>query len=438
MITEQKELEKKALEQFMSGKSLFGKDGAFAPMLKSFIEKALESEMEDHLDIQERSSGNKRNGKGKKTIKSGFGSFEIETPQDRNSSFEPELVKKRQSILADNLSDKIIGLYGLGMSYRDISSHIKEMYDTDISHTVLSQITDRVIPDIKAWQNRPLEALYCIVWLDAMHYKVKVDGRITHKALYNIMGIDITGRKEILGIYLSESEGANFWLQVLTDLNNRGLKDILIACTDNLKGFTNAILSIFPKAEVQLCIVHQIRNSLKYVASKDQKQFMVDLKKVYRASGIEVAEDELIKLADKWEDKYPVVIQSWQNNWEHLSQYFKYTEPIRKIIYTTNAVEGYHRQVRKVTKTKGAFTSDIALLKLVYLATLNIQKKWTSPLHNWSLTIQQLYIRFEDRIDLDITKVQTARVADARSHSKTSQIKNLTSFGMEENKTDRV
>lgn len=428
---EQQELEKKALEQFMSGKSLFGKDGAFAPMLKNFIEKALESEMEGHLDEQERSKGNKRNGKGRKTIKSGFGTFDIETPQDRQSSFEPELVKKRQSILADNLSDKIIGLYGLGMSYRDISSHIKEMYDTDISHTVLSQITDRIIPDVKAWQNRPLEPLYCIVWLDAMHYKVKVDGKIVHKALYNILGINKNGQKEILGIYLSESEGANFWLQVLTDLNNRGLEDILIACTDNLKGFTSAILSVFPRAEVQLCIVHQIRNSLKYIASKDQKEFMRDLKLVYRATNKEIAEDELIKLEEKWGAKYPVVIQSWKNNWEHLSQYFKYTAPIRKIIYTTNAVEGYHRQVRKVTKTKGAFTNDMALLKLVYLATMNIQKKWTSPLHNWSSTIQQLYIIFEDRIDLDIGRTQPPRVADARPHSKISRKQVSNDFGMD-------
>lgn len=399
---EQQKLEKKALEQFMSGKSLFGKDGAFAPMLKSFIEKALEAEMESHLNEEERSGGNKRNGKGKKKIKSGFGSFEIDTPQDRHSSFEPDLVKKRQTILADNLSEKIIGLYGLGMSYRDISSHIKEMYDTDISHTVLSQITDRIIPDVKAWQSRPLDSMYCIVWLDAMHYKVKVDGKIEHKALYNILGINKEGYKEVLGMYISESEGANFWLQVLTDLQNRGLEDILIACTDNLKGFTNAILSVFPKTQVQLCIVHQIRNSLKYVASKDQKEFMKDLKKVYRATNKGVAEDELLNLEEKWGQKYPVVIESWQRNWQELSQYFQYTEPIRKIIYTTNAVEGFHRQVRKITKTKGAFTNDMSLLKLVYLATRNIEKKWTAPLHNWSLTIQQFYIKFGDRIPLVI------------------------------------
>lgn len=395
-------IEKKALEQLTTGKSLFGKDGAFAPLLQNFLDKALEAEMDGHLDQAERSQGNKRNGKGSKKLKTGVGTFDIKTPQDRHSSFEPGIVKKRQTILADNLSDKIIGLYGLGMSYRDICSHIHEMYDTEISHNVLTEITDRIIPDIKAWQNRPLDPLYCIVWLDAMHYKVKVDGKIKHRALYNILGINKDGYKEVLGMYISESEGANFWLQVLTDLQNRGLEDILIACTDNLRGFTEAILSIFPKTEVQLCIIHQIRNSMKYVASKDQKEFMTDLKLVYRATSKEVAEDQLLNLEGKWGKKYPVVIESWQNNWEHLSQYFKYTQPIRKLIYTTNAVEGFHRQVRKVTKTKGAFSNDMALLKLVYLATQNIQKKWTTPLHNWSLTIQQLYIRFEDRIRLDL------------------------------------
>lgn len=244
--------------------------------------------------------------------------------------------------------------------------------------------------------------MYCIVWLDAMHYKVKVDGRVEHKALYNILGVTKDGYKEVLGMYVSESEGANFWLQVLTDLQQRGLEDILIACTDNLKGFTEAILSVYPKTQVQKCIVHQICNSLKYIASKDQKEFLKDLKLVYRAINKQVAEDELLNLEEKWGDKYPVVIESWQRNWEELSQYFEYTEPIRKIIYTTNAVEGFHRQVRKVTKTKGAFTNDMALLKLVYLATKNIEKKWTSPLQNWSLTIQQLYIKFGDRISLNL------------------------------------
>lgn len=402
MKEEQELLEKKAIEQFKSGKSLFGKDGAFAPLLKSFLEKALEAEMEVHLGESERLKGNKRNGKSTKRIKSSEGTFDLEVPTDRHSSFEPELVRKRQVILAENLSDKIIGLYGLGTSLRDISAHIKELYDTDISHTVLSQITDKIIPDVKAWQRRSLDPMYCIVWLDAMHYKVRQEGKVIHKALYNILGINKEGYKEVLGMYVSESEGANFWLQVLTDLQNRGLEDILIACTDNLKGFTNAILSVFPKTTTQLCIVHQIRNSLKYIASKDQKEFLKDLKKVYRAINKQVAEEELLLLEEKWGSKYPVVIESWQNNWEELSQYFEFSEPIRKIIYTTNAVEGFHRQIRKVTKTKGAFPNDMALLKLVYLATKNIEKKWTSPIQNWSLVIQQLYIKFGDRIPLDL------------------------------------
>ena len=395
-------IEEKALQQFKSGKSLFGKDGAFAPLLKNFIEKALEAEMEEHLSDEERSKGNKRNGKGRKTIKSSAGSFEIETPQDRHSSFEPELIKKRQTILAESLEEKIIGLYGLGVSYRDISRHIKEMYDTEISHTVLSQITDKIIPEIKAWQNRPLEAVYPIIWLDAIHFKVKEEGKVNHKALYNILGINKTGHKEILGIYISESEGANFWLQVLTDLNNRGVEDILIASIDNLKGFAEAIRSVYPKTEIQSCIVHQIRNSLKFIASKDQKEFMRDLKKVYCADTKTTAELELESLADKWGKKYPVVIDSWRKNWDKLSTYFDYTAPIRKLIYTTNPIEGYHRQIRKVTKTKGAFSNEMALLKLVYLATMRIQEKWTSPIPNWGLTIQQLAIRFEGRINLGL------------------------------------
>jgi len=395
-------IEEKALEQLKSGKSLFGKGGAFAPLLKSFIEKALDSEMEDHLDETERTSGNKRNGRGRKTIKSSAGSFVIDTPQDRHSNFEPELIKKRQTILAESLEEKIIGLYGLGMSYRDISSHIEEMYDTEISHTVLSQITDKIIPDIKAWQNRPLESVYPIIWLDAMHFKVKDEGKVVHKALYNILGINKDGEKEILGIYIAESEGANFWLQVLTDLYNRGVKDILIASIDNLSGFSEAIQSIYPKSEIQSCIVHQIRNSLKYVTAKDRKEFMLDLKNVYCADTKEVAEMELGNLSEKWRKKYPIVIESWEKNWDKLSTYFAYTGPIRKLIYTTNPIEGYHRQIRKVTKNKGAFPNEMALIKLVYLATKRIEKKWASPLIDWGLTVQQLAIRFEGRLKLDI------------------------------------
>ena len=396
------ELREKALKQFRQGKSLFGKDGAFAPLLKNFLEEALEAEMENHLDQESRELGNKRNGKRLKTLKTHEGSFEIETPKDRLSSFEPQIVKKRETILADNLQEKIIGLYGLGVSYRDISKHIKEMYDTDISHTLLSQITDRIIPEVKSWQNRPLESMYPILWLDAMHYKVKEQGAVRHKALYNILGINRLGQKEILGIYISESEGANFWLQVLTDLQTRGIKDVLIACIDNLKGFAEAIQSIYPKTEIQSCIIHQIRNSMKYVSSSDRKIFMSDLKNIYKAETKNIAEEELLKLDEKWGKKYPIVIKSWSDNWEKLSTYFEYTTDIRKLIYTTNAVEGYHRQVRKVTKTKGSFTNDMSLLKLVYLATKNISKKWISPLANWALTSQQLAIKFGDRMPLDL------------------------------------
>jgi transposase-like protein len=405
MSTQEKEsLKEKALRQFKNGEPLFGKDGAFGPMLKEFLEEALEAEMEGHLSNNEsgREAGNKRNGKGRKTVKSSHGEVDIETPQDRHSSFQPQIIEKRQRILADNLEKQIIAMYGLGNSLRDIQDHISEMYDTDISTHVLSEITDRIVPKVKQWQSRPLDSVYCIVWLDAMHFKVREEGKVQHKALYNVLGINKEGRKEILGMYISESEGANFWLQVLTDLNNRGVKDILIACTDNLTGFTQAIHSIFPKADIQLCVVHQIRNSLKYVASKEQKVFMKDLKLVYQADTKDQAETALLELEEKWGKKYPVVIRSWNDNWDRLSTYFEYSQPIRRLIYTTNTVEGFHRQVRKVTKTKGAFTSDMALMKLVYLVTRRIEKKWTSPLQNWGLTVQQLAIRFEGRLDLDL------------------------------------
>lgn len=396
------QIKKKALEQFRSGKSLYGKDGAFGPLLKSFLEAALEGELDDHLDEAERKTGNRKNGKVGKTLQTSTGPIELETSRDRHSTFEPELVKKRETVLADTLEEKILGMYGLGMSLRDIGSHLKEMYDADISHTTLSAITDRIIPTIKEWQARPLEEVYCIVWLDAMHYKVKDEGRITSRAVYHILGINTEGRKELLGMYVSESEGANFWLGVLSDLRNRGVQDILIASIDNLKGFAEAIQTVFPKAEVQSCIVHQVRNSLKYVASKDQKPFMADLKEVYRAATKELAEQQLDGLQEKWGKKYPLVISSWRNNWHKLSTYFKYDPHIRKLIYTTNTIEGFHRQVRKVTKTKGAFPSDMALLKLTYLAYRNIQKKWTQPLQNWSLTVSQLSIWFEGRLSLKL------------------------------------
>ncbi len=395
-------MKQKALEQLRSGKSLYGKDGAFAPLLKSFLDSALEAELESHLDKDERMSGNRRNGKATKDIRTSSGTISVQTPRDRSSTFEPEIIRKRETILAESLENKIIGMYGLGMSLRDISKHIKDMYDTDISHTTLSAITDKVIPEVKEWQSRPLEELYTIVWLDAMHYKVKEDHRMVSHAVYNILGIDRHGHKELLGMYVSQSEGANFWLSVLTDLQNRGVKDILIACIDNLNGFPAAINTVFPQTEIQTCIVHQIRNSLKYVASKDQKAFMKDLKPVYQAETLDLAELRLEELDEKWGKKYEKVLESWRRNWPKLTTYFRYDAAVRKLIYTTNTIEGFHRQVRKVTKTKGAFTSDMALLKLIYLAQRNISQKWTMPLSNWATTAQKLAIWFPDRMILDL------------------------------------
>ena len=399
---EYEQMKQKALEQLRSGKSLYGKDGAFAPLLKSFLDSALDAELESHLDEAERSTGNRRNGKTSKEVRTSSGTISIDTPRDRTSSFEPELIRKRETILAESLESKILGMYGLGMSLRDISRHIKDMYDTDISHATLSAITDKIIPEVKEWQSRPLEELYTIVWLDAMHYKVKEDHRMVSHAVYNILGIDRHGRKELIGMYVSQSEGANFWLSVLTDLQNRGVQDILIACIDNLNGFQQAINTVFPQTEVQSCIVHQIRNSLKYVSSKDQKEFMRDLKPVYRADNLDLAELRLDELENKWGNKYEKVIESWRTNWTKLTTYFRYDAAIRKIIYTTNAIEGFHRQIRKVTKTKGAFTSDMALLKLMYLAHNNIKRKWTMPLANWGQTAQKLAIWFPGRMKLDL------------------------------------
>lgn len=399
---EYESMKQKALEQLRSGKSLYGKDGAFAPLLKSFLEAALEAEMESHLDPDERLAGNRRNGKISKQIKTGSGTLSIDTPRDRTSSFEPELIKKRETILAESLEQKILGMYGLGMSFRDISKHIKDMYDTDISHSTLSSITDKIIPQVKEWQSRPLDELYTIVWLDAMHYKVKEDHRMVSHAVYNILGINRHGRKELLGMYVSHSEGANFWLTVLTDLQNRGVQDILIACIDNLNGFAEAINLVFAETEIQTCVIHQIRNSLKYVASKDQKAFMNDLKPVYKADTLDLAELRLEELQAKWGQKYEKVLESWRRNWPKLSTYFRYDPHIRKMIYTTNAIEGFHRQVRKVTKTKGAFTSDMALLKLIYLAQNNISQKWTMPIQHWAQTAQKLAIWFPGRMKLDL------------------------------------
>lgn len=389
-----------ALKAIQEGKPLLGREGILTPLIKNLTEAALEGELDSHLGQQ--ITANRRNGKSRKTIKSLNGNFELQTPRDRAGSFSPQLVKKHQTTLNDEIEQKIIAMYGLGMSYQDISGHLQEIYGLEVSTGTLSAITDKIIHTVKEWQARPLASIYPIVWLDAIHYKVRENGKVVSKAVYTILGVNLEGRKEVLGLYLSEHEGANFWLQVLTDLSNRGIKDILIACVDGLKGFPEAIEAIFPTTEVQLCVVHQIRNSLKYVGSNNQKEFMVDLKRVYKANNKDLAAAELDILAEKWNDKYPIVIKSWRNNWERLSQYFKYPADIRRIIYTTNTIEAVHRQFRKLTKTKGAFPNQDSLLKLLYMGIQNASKKWTMPIQNWSLTISQLAIFFEGRLDKEL------------------------------------
>lgn len=361
----------------------------------------MDGEMESHHDETKPLSSNRRNGRMRKQLQTEYGPVEVETPCDRDGSFEPETVRKRQRILAEGLSDKIISLYASGQSMQQISDFIEENYGSRLSKETISNITEKVWDEIKSWRNRPLDAVYPIVWMDAIHYKVRNDkGSAESRAIYNVIGIDKNGRKDLLGMYVSHSEGANFWLGVLTDLQNRGVRDILIACVDGLSGFPDAIGSVFPDTDVQLCIVHQIRNSMKYVGSKNQKEFLKDLKLVYAADTKEKAEMELDNLEKKWGSLYPIVIKSWRDKWELLSCYFQYTAPIRKIIYTTNTVEGYHRQVRKITKTKGVFPTDDTLYKLVYLAYRNIRKKWTMPLANWGQTAQQLAIKFGERFKI--------------------------------------
>jgi len=391
-----------AVKKLQDGKSLNGKDGVLTSLVKQLTEAALQAEIELHLDNDKQS--NRKNGSSSKTIKSSVGSFELNTPRDRNGSFEPQLVKKNQTTLSDEIDHKILSMFSMGMSYRDINKHIEDMYGMNLATGAISAITDKLIPELKAWQQRPLDSHYPIVWLDAIHYKVKEDGRYISKAVYTLLALNMQGKKEILGLYLSENEGANYWLSVLTDLNNRGVKDILIACVDGLTGFPEAIATIFPETETQLCVIHQIRNSMKYVASKNQKAFMADLKPVYRAATKEAAELALDELEVKWGDAYPLVINSWRRKWHNLSHYFKYPEHIRKVIYTTNAVEAVHRQFRKLTKTKGAFPNENSLLKLLYAGILNASEKWTMPIHNWSLCLSQLAIYFEGRLDsvLDI------------------------------------
>ncbi len=364
--------------------------------MKNIIENILKAEMDEHVSNDSNTS---KNGYFSKTVKSEKGNITVDIPRDRKATYAPELIPKGKTIIS-GIDDKIISMYARGMSLRDIEKQVKEMYDVEMSDSLISRIIDRILPEIKQWQNRTLEEVYPIVYMDAMVFKVRDDnGFYRNRALHFAIGITIEGKKDLLGMWVTDNEGAKFWLTIVTELKNRGVKDILIACVDGLKGFSEAINSVFPKTTVQRCIIHQIRYSMKYVGSKYMKEFMRDLKPVYKAPTKDAAEEALLLLEEKWGEKYPMVINSWKRNWEELSAYFEFSEPIRRIIYTTNTVEGFNRQIRKITKTKGGFVNDESLFKLVFLVYKDIVKKWNKSISNWAEIISQFSIIFDERLE---------------------------------------
>lgn len=389
---------RQAGEQLRSGKPLTGSDGVFTPLLKQIIEASLEGELDNHLQETRKPGKNRRNGHASKNIQSSLGGFEIFSPRDRNSTFEPQTISKRQRVISEDIDKKIIGLYGLGMSYSDIQQHLQDMYGFEISDGTITAITDRIIPAIKEWQNRPLETVYPVIWLDAIHFKVRQDGVVKSKAIYSILAVTVDGQKEVIGIYFGDSEASSFWRSVLNDLKLRGIQDICIACIDNLKGFGDAIEDIYPQTNVQLCLVHQMRNSMKYLSWKDLKECVRDLKKVYNAINGDMALHYLDEAETKWKHKYAIIFKSWRSNWDRLAKFFDYSKGIRRIIYTTNPIESYHRMVRKVTKTKGAFSSEDAIVKQIYLATINANTKWHGQMFGWATLRTELLTYFGDRL----------------------------------------
>jgi len=366
------------------------------------LQEMLEAELDHELgytkyDYKNKATDNSRNGYSQKTVKSNNGKVELNVPRDRNGEFEPQVVKKNQSDIS-SIEDQVLSMYAKGMSTRDIEKHLENLYAIDASPELISRITDRIIPMISEWQNRPLSPIYAIVFMDAIHYKVRQDGRVITKAAYTAIGVDLDGIKDVLGIWIGENESSKFWLSVINEIKNRGTKDILIASVDGLNGFPEAIKAVFPETEIQRCILHQIRNSTKFISYKDIKSFVADLKKIYKAATEEAALSALEDLEEKWSKKYPLSVKSWKNNWAELSAYFKYPQELRRIIYTTNSVENFHRSLRKVTKAKSAFVNDMALLKILYLATIDTTKKWTERMREWSIIYSQLDIYFGERI----------------------------------------
>jgi len=365
------------------------------------IEQMLEVEMDEHLgyekhDVAGNNSGNSRNGYNHKTIISDYGESEIAIPRDRNGEFEPKVVEKRQT-RTDEIEQKIMAMYQKGMSQRDIEDNLREIYGTEVSQSLISKITDKILPEVNEWQNRPLESIYPVIFFDGIMFKSRKDNQIINKCEYSVLGIDMDGRKEILGSWISENESASFYASICADLKKRGVKDIFIACHDNLKGLGDAINAVFPKTKQQLCIVHQVRNSAKFVPYKDRKAVCADLKKIYGAVNLDDAEYAKEEFRERWDKKYPSIIRSWDTNWAELTTFFEYPQEIRKLVYTTNTVEGYHRMVRKYTKTKAIFPTDDSIRKVVYLSVKEIQKKWSLPVRDWGLIYSQVMIYFEDR-----------------------------------------
>jgi len=371
-------------------------------LFKGTIEEMLEAEMDEHLGYDKHSplgdlTGNSRNGYNRKTIQTQMGKSEIKVPRDRNGEFEPQLIEKYQN-KSEGLENKIIAMYAKGMSTRDIEDHLRDIYGIDASPALISKITDKVLPAVMEWQSRPLERIYPIVFLDGIVYKVKKDAKVVNKCFYSVLGVNIEGRKEILGMWITENESASFWASVCNELRNRGVEDILICCRDNLSGFSQAIEAAFPKTEQQLCIIHQIRNSTRYVSYKHLKAVMADLKAIYQAPTEDDALYHLEEFKEKWDKNYPQIAKSWEANWAELSAFFKYPAEVRRLIYTTNAVEGFHRMLRKYTKTKTVFPSDDSLKKSIYLSIQEITKKWSMPVPNWGIIMGQLSIFFEERL----------------------------------------
>lgn len=405
-MTAAKALPADLIDSLLSGykkpEDLIGENGLLKQLTKALVERALDAEMEAHLghaknDTVTNPAGNTRNGKSSKKLKGEFGELPIEIPRDRNGSFEPQLIPKHQTRWT-GFDDKILSLYARGMTVREIQGHLEEMYGTEVSPTLISSVTDAVIEEVKAWQSRPLDALYPIVYLDCIHVKVRDTGTVRAKAVYLALGINMAGEKELLGIWIAQTEGAKFWLQVVTELKNRGVQDIFITCVDGLKGFPEAIETVYPKTAVQLCIVHMVRYSLNYVSWKLRKEIAADLRTIYSAATVEEAEKNLNEFEEKWGAAYAPIAQSWRRNWPRIIPFFDYPPEIRKVIYTTNAIESVNMSLRKITKNRGSFPTDESLLKLFYLALNNISKKWTMPIRDWKAALNRFSIQFEDRM----------------------------------------